>query len=138
MGFPPRSWFDVERIARGYTGVWSVLVDNMVKWDPEYFEDFWTVPGYLGANPPPSLAAGAAPAQTTVVKARSSPSEARELGLPLPMAMRRHERSTTSPVALRVGRPARRRACSGAMLRITSGGGRAATCWTSRAGSATS
>ena len=51
MGFPPRSWFDVERIARGYTGVWSVLGDNMVKCDPDYFEDFWTVPGYLGAGP---------------------------------------------------------------------------------------
>ncbi len=55
MGFPPRSWFDAERIADHYHGVWAFLIDNVTKWDPEYFEDFWTVPGYLGANPPESL-----------------------------------------------------------------------------------
>ena len=62
-GFPPRSWFDVERLARGYTGVWSVLADNLVKWDPGYFEDFWTVPGYLGMDAPESFAQRAGPAQ---------------------------------------------------------------------------
>ena len=56
FGFHPRSWFDVERIAASYSMVWSLLVDNVIKWDPEYFEDFWTVPGYLGYDPPPSLA----------------------------------------------------------------------------------
>ena len=35
MGFPPRAWFDVERLARGYTGVWSVLADNMVQLRPD-------------------------------------------------------------------------------------------------------
>ena len=55
MGCPPRSWFDVERVARGYTGVWSVLADNVVRNDPTYFDDFWTVPGYLGHDAPESL-----------------------------------------------------------------------------------
>ena len=32
-GFPPR-WFDVERLARGYTGVWWVMADNLVSGIP--------------------------------------------------------------------------------------------------------
>jgi hypothetical protein len=55
MGFPPRAWFSYERIALAYTGILSMFLDNMLKWDPEYFKDFWTVPGYLGQNPPESL-----------------------------------------------------------------------------------
>lgn len=55
MGCPPRAWFSYERIALAYTGILSMFLDNMLKWDPEYFKDFWTVPGYLGQNPPESL-----------------------------------------------------------------------------------
>jgi hypothetical protein len=55
MGFPPRAWFNYRRIAFGYTGVLTMFFDQMVKWDPTYFEDFWNEPGYLGANPPESL-----------------------------------------------------------------------------------
>ena len=55
MGFPPRAWFSHQRIALAYTGILSMFLDNMMKCDPEYFTDFWTVPGYLGANPPESL-----------------------------------------------------------------------------------
>ncbi|MFX0059674.1 MAG: hypothetical protein ACFE85_17620 [Candidatus Hodarchaeota archaeon] len=55
MGFPPRAWFNYRRIAFGYTGVLTMFFDQMVKWDPTYFEDFWNKPGYLGANPPESL-----------------------------------------------------------------------------------
>jgi hypothetical protein len=55
MGFPPRGWFNYRRIAFGYTGVLTMFFDQMVKWDPIYFEDFWNKPGYLGANPPKSL-----------------------------------------------------------------------------------
>ena len=70
MGFPPRAWFDVERIASQYHAVWSDLIDNVRKWDPDYFEDFWTVPGYLGANPPESLARARVQRQTTVSEHR--------------------------------------------------------------------
>jgi hypothetical protein len=55
MGFPPRAWFNYRRIAFGYTGVLTMFFDQMVRWDPTYFEDFWNKPGYLGANPPESL-----------------------------------------------------------------------------------
>ncbi len=49
MGFPSRAWFNYRRIAFGYTGVLTMLLDPMIKWDPTYFEDFWKEPGYLGA-----------------------------------------------------------------------------------------
>src|SRR5215469_14793036 len=68
MGFPPRAWFNVQRIALGYTGVFSSLVDNLVKWDSGYFEDFWNVPGYLGANPPESLQRARIQHQTQISK----------------------------------------------------------------------
>jgi hypothetical protein len=55
MGFPPHAWFNYRRIAFGYTGVLTMFFDQMVKWDPTYFENFWNEPGYLGANPPESL-----------------------------------------------------------------------------------
>ena len=119
MGFPPRAWFDWQRIALGYTGVFSSLVDNMVKWDPEYFEDFWAVPGYLGANPPESLERARVQHKTTisqVVMAR----EAAELGLPLAMSARFGDSETDMPAALRIdslpeGSP------QGAGLKMTSG-----------------
>ncbi len=83
MGFPPRAWFDVERLARQYHGVWTLLIDNVMKWDPEYFEDFWTVPGYLGFDPPESLARSRVQLKTTVTNLVMR-DEAMTLGLPLP------------------------------------------------------
>lgn len=69
MGFPPRAWFDYERIAAGYTNVWSMLGDNMLSLDPEYFDEFWSVPGYLGADPPESLTRARVRHKATVVEA---------------------------------------------------------------------
>ncbi len=83
MGFPPRAWFDVERISSQYHTVWSDLIDNVVKWDPEYFEDFWSVPGYLGFDPPQSLARARVQVKTTVTKTVTA-DEAAALGLRLP------------------------------------------------------
>lgn len=52
MGFPPRSWafYDLMGI-----GAFAILFDIVQMADPTYFTDFWTVPGYLGADPPQSL-----------------------------------------------------------------------------------
>ncbi|WP_419875417.1 hypothetical protein [Candidatus Pristimantibacillus sp. PTI5] len=47
MGFPPRSWFAYNEIG---DGALSVLSPAVFQSDPSYFEDFWTVPGYLGAK----------------------------------------------------------------------------------------
>lgn len=50
MGFPPREWF-LEATGFIYDGSLPVQIPHVKRGDPEYFEDFWTVPGYLGANP---------------------------------------------------------------------------------------
>lgn len=101
MGFPPRAWFNVERIARGYTGVFAGLIDNMIKWDPEYFEDFWTVPGYLGANPTESLLRARIQHKTTISKVVMS-KEAVALGLQVSMAARLADSNVEMPAALQM------------------------------------
>jgi hypothetical protein len=100
FGFPPRAWFNVRRIAFGYTGVFTSLVDRIVDGDPTYFEDFWTKPGYLGANPTPSLKAARVQHATTI-SAMVMPDEARALGLPLTMAASQTGSDVSFPAALR-------------------------------------
>lgn len=46
MGFPPRSWFAHYFIGDGALPLLTPAVSTS---DPEYYEDFWTQPGYLGA-----------------------------------------------------------------------------------------
>ena len=53
LGFPPLGWFNYKKIGPGAFPVLFPLVRAL---DPSYFEDFWKAPGYLGANPPDSLA----------------------------------------------------------------------------------
>ena len=103
LGFPPKSWFDVDRLAQGYTGVWAVLADNIQKFDPQYFEDFYTVPGYLGYDAPQSFHDARVQHTTTVTEVIFG-EQARELGLPLPMAMPRGT-ATELPAALRLADP---------------------------------
>ena len=52
LGFPPRSWHAHKTM--GMHGL-AVLYPGVRAIDPGYFDDFWTVPGYLGADPTPSL-----------------------------------------------------------------------------------
>jgi len=53
MGFPPKSWYGYKDM--GIHG-FLVLYQGVVSTDRKYFtDDFWNVPGYLGANPPASL-----------------------------------------------------------------------------------
>jgi hypothetical protein len=119
MGFPPRAWFDAARIAQGYTGVWTMLGDNMIKHDPDYFEDFWNVPGYLGANPTESLRDARIQHKTTVVKPIMT-DEAEKYGVDLGIAIFRTEAMADIPVALQVeGLPDAN--LMGAMLSVTSG-----------------
>jgi hypothetical protein len=103
LGFPPRAWFDVERLAQGYTGVWAVLADNIQKFDPGYFEDFWTVPGYLGFDAPQALLDARVQHKSAVTEVIFG-EQARALGLPLPMAMPRGT-TTELPAALRLAEP---------------------------------
>jgi hypothetical protein len=53
MGFPPRSWFCYKTLDDGALPIVMPAVSAM---DPSYYEDFWKVPGYLGADPNGSAA----------------------------------------------------------------------------------
>jgi hypothetical protein len=53
MGFPPKAWFAYKTM--GVHG-FLVLYKSIVSIDSKYFkDDFWNLPGYLGANPTASL-----------------------------------------------------------------------------------
>ena len=112
LGFSPRIWFDVDRIAAQYQGgVWSMLVDGIRRGDPGYFDDFWTVPGYLGADDASSLAK-ARVKQDVTVSGLVSRGEALDAGLRLPLSMLVDEWAD-APAAVRLdgpaqGRPTRR------------------------------
>ncbi|MEV1025755.1 hypothetical protein [Streptomyces sp. NPDC050264] len=52
MGFPVRSWFGHRTMG---THAFGTLYPAVVAVDPGYFEEFWTTPGYLGADPDSSV-----------------------------------------------------------------------------------
>src|SRR3954471_18365434 len=85
MGFPPRAWFAHDRVALSYTGVFAAIFGILAMGDPTYFQDFWTVPGYLGADPPPSLVEARIQFATTV-SAIVTTDEVQALGLPVSIA----------------------------------------------------
>ena len=49
MGFPPRAWFP-EANGTMDQGSLPVLLPGIKMKDPSYFTEFWTVPGYAGAD----------------------------------------------------------------------------------------
>jgi hypothetical protein len=101
LGFPPRAWFNVQKIAFGYTGVLTSLIDLIVDGDPTYFDDFWTKPGYLGASPTESLQR-ARIQYSTKISALVMPEEARAMGLPLAMSAAQTQSGVQFPAALRM------------------------------------
>jgi hypothetical protein len=119
MGFPPRTWFNHARIAFGYTGVFAAILDSLVKWDPEYFTDFWTVPGYLGADRPESLAAARFKHDTRIAKVVMS-DEVAAMGLPMSMSGRFGHGNTPVPAALRLERVPKKD-LTGATVTVKSG-----------------
>jgi hypothetical protein len=64
MGFPPQSWYAYKSMG---VHAFTSLYPNIVKADPGYFRDFWTTPGYLGANLPESLIKARLQFSSTVV-----------------------------------------------------------------------
>ena len=50
MGFPPITWY-LEAMGNVDPGSLPVLTPGVKQADPSYFSDFWTVPGYMGADP---------------------------------------------------------------------------------------
>ncbi|MET0661923.1 MAG: hypothetical protein ABWZ42_02210 [Ilumatobacteraceae bacterium] len=117
MGFPPRAWFAHERVALSYTGVFAAIFGTLAVGDPGYFEDFWKVPGYLGADRPESLFAARIQCTTTVA-ALVSTAEMRELGLPVSITAGTRD---SAPAALRLADLPEGR-LQGAFLTPTSGG----------------
>jgi hypothetical protein len=63
MGFQPLAWFGHRTMG---IHAFSVLYGGMVMADPQYFEDFWTKPGYLGYDRPDALAKARLQFRTTV------------------------------------------------------------------------
>jgi hypothetical protein len=79
MGFKPASWFGYKTM--GVHG-FGALYPGIVMADPGYFKDFWTLPGYLGADPPASLARARLQHRTRI-KLALSRDEALSRGLPV-------------------------------------------------------
>ena len=50
MGFPPMAWY-LEAGGKIDDGSLPVLSPGVKRADPGFFEDFWKVPGYAGADP---------------------------------------------------------------------------------------
>ena len=79
MGFPPQSWFGYKTMGvHGFAAIYPII--QMI--DSKYFTDFWTIPGYLGANPPASLLRARIQHNATVV-ALVSAQEAMKAGVVL-------------------------------------------------------
>ena len=85
LGFPPRALFALEDTARIHAGFWAGFADRMIEYDPGYFDDFWTVPGYLGADFPDALSR-ARIQQKTTVKSVLLARDAATAGIPTPLS----------------------------------------------------
>jgi hypothetical protein len=77
MGFPPQSWFGYKTM--GIHG-FIALYQGMRMADRTFFDDFWKVKGYLGANPTASLSK-ARLQKTSKIKAAINIDEAVKLGI---------------------------------------------------------
>jgi hypothetical protein len=64
LGFPLRGWWNHPTMNGGPLALVAGYVPYL---DPTYTEDFWTKPGYLGADPASSVAAARIEHKTTVV-----------------------------------------------------------------------
>lgn len=83
MGFPPQAWYAYQTMG---IHAFSAILPGMQMADRKYFTDFWTLPGYLGANPPTSLLKGRIQ-QKSKIKQAISKNQAMNMGLshgPLP------------------------------------------------------
>ncbi|MEO5683197.1 MAG: hypothetical protein ABIQ88_11190 [Chitinophagaceae bacterium] len=110
MGFPPKAWFAYKTM--GIHG-FLVLYQSIVGMDQKYFkEDFWNIPGYLGANPPASLLK-ARIQKLSRIKAGITIDDAVKLGLTEPLSDQEKgtadaawksmgEKEGTMPVALQL------------------------------------
>jgi hypothetical protein len=76
MGFPPRGWYAHETLGSGY---FADIQGAIPPLDPSYVDDFWTKPGYLGADPHASIQAERFTFETTVARVSEGPPRVVEL-----------------------------------------------------------
>jgi len=77
MGFPPRAWYGHRTMG---TQAFGVLYKSLGAMDPAYYQDFWTLPGYLGADPASSVHRDRVRLTSTVTRVYTR-QEAHETGL---------------------------------------------------------
>lgn len=77
MGFPPKSWFGYKTMG---IHAFSALYLGMTMADPQYFVDFWTVPGYFGADHPEAFQHARIQTISTI-KALITPAKAHQMGM---------------------------------------------------------
>jgi hypothetical protein len=82
LGFPPQSWFGYKTM--GIHG-FIALYQGMKMADAKFFDDFWKVKGYLGANPTASLLK-ARLQKTTKIKSVLSADAAVKAGIKEPLS----------------------------------------------------
>jgi len=70
MGYPPRGWYRHETLDSGYFANISGMIPMM---DPTYVDDFWSRPGYLGADPASDIARDRFRFDTTVAAISDGP-----------------------------------------------------------------
>lgn len=120
MGFPPLAWFHYEQIAVGYTGVFSMFIEHILNMDPEYLEDFWKVPGYLGANPTESLLEARVHHKTKIKRVIMT-SEAEEMGMYITMPAKLADSEAEMPALLQIESMPEEGDIQGAFMNLTSG-----------------
>jgi hypothetical protein len=76
MGYPPRGWWNHETLTSGYFSHVAGIVPML---DSSYVDDFWTKPGFLGADPASSIRADRFHFDTTVAKLIDGPPKRVEL-----------------------------------------------------------
>ena len=70
MGYPPRGWWSHATLTSGY---FSTVAPLVPMFDPTYLEDFWSQPGYLGADPASSIHAARFTFETSVAEVVEGP-----------------------------------------------------------------
>jgi hypothetical protein len=124
MGFAPKAWFRIEKIAAGYTGVFSSLMDIIKGMDKQYFTDFWNTPGYLGHDNPKSLES-AKIQHTTTIKRVIRTKEALSMHLPVSLSGKFGGGLEEVPAALELTElPKGTANLMGAEVQVTSGAGK--------------
>lgn len=75
-GFPLRGWWSHETLTLGYM---AYNMPHVKALDPTYVDDFWTKPGYLGADPNSSIHKARIQFETTVARMIDGPRKQIEL-----------------------------------------------------------